>query len=113
MAARLVNVVDEELILARQIPYVIMPAGFPGCSIDPDYQSSTLLLSLTKAKAIDTMSELIYPRERTLGNITLILGLLAWLGLIVRTFGMALTGLAIGFVLYLFRQSTRSAHFKR
>ncbi|MBK7355662.1 M48 family metalloprotease [Propionivibrio sp.] len=58
------------------------------------------------------MSELIYPRERTLGNITLILGLLAWLGLIVGTFGMALIGLAIGFVLYLFIQSTLIAHIK-
>ncbi|MBL3590906.1 MAG: M48 family metalloprotease [gamma proteobacterium endosymbiont of Lamellibrachia anaximandri] len=58
------------------------------------------------------MNELVYPRERTLGTITLVLGLLAWLGLIVGTFGGALIGLAIGFVLYLFIQSTLIAHIK-
>jgi Zn-dependent protease with chaperone function/Tfp pilus assembly protein PilE len=58
------------------------------------------------------MNELVYPRERTLGNITLVLGLLIWLGLIVGTFGTALIGLALGFVVYLFAQSTLIAHIK-
>lgn len=58
------------------------------------------------------MNELVYPRERTLGAITLVLGLLVWLGLIVGTFGGALIGLAIGFVLYLFAQSALIAHIK-
>ncbi len=58
------------------------------------------------------MNELIYPRERTLGAITLVLGLLAWVGLIVGTFGLALLVLAIGFVLYLFVQSALIAHIK-
>lgn len=58
------------------------------------------------------MNELVYPRERTLGTITLVLGLLVWLGLIVGTFGSALIGLALGFVLYLFVQSTLIAHIK-
>jgi len=58
------------------------------------------------------MNELVYPRERTLGAITLVLGLLVWLGLIVGTFGIALIGLALGFVLYLFGQSTLIAHIK-
>jgi Zn-dependent protease with chaperone function/type II secretory pathway pseudopilin PulG len=58
------------------------------------------------------MNELVYPRERTLGTITLVLGLLVWLGLIVGTFGVALIGLALGFVLYLFVQSTLIAHIK-
>jgi len=58
------------------------------------------------------MQELIYSRERTLGNITLLLGLLVWLALIAGTFGGALIGLAIGFILYLFIQSGLIAHLK-
>ncbi len=58
------------------------------------------------------MKELVYPRERTLGAITLVIGLLIWLGLIVGTFGAALAGLAVGFVLYLFAQSALIAHIK-
>ena len=58
------------------------------------------------------MKELVYPRERMLGTITLILGLLVWLGLIVGTFGVALIVLALGFVLYLFAQSALIAHIK-
>jgi Zn-dependent protease with chaperone function/type II secretory pathway pseudopilin PulG len=58
------------------------------------------------------MNELVYPRERTLGSITLVLGLIVWLGLIVGTFGGALGGLALGFLLYLFAQSTLIAHIK-
>eukprot|EP01036_Dinobryon_divergens_P041050 gene41050-54374_t len=52
------------------------------------------------------LNELVYPRERTLGVITLVLGALAWLGLIAGTFGIALLVLALGFVLYVFVQST-------
>ena len=55
---------------------------------------------------------LVYPGERTLGTITLAIGLLIWLGLIAGTFGGALIGLAIGFVLYLFAQSALIAHIK-
>jgi Zn-dependent protease with chaperone function len=58
------------------------------------------------------MNELVYPRERLLANITLVIGLLIWLGLIVGTFGGALIGLAVGFVLYLFAQSALIAHIK-
>ena len=58
------------------------------------------------------MSELVYPRERTLGTITLVLGLLVWLGLIIGTFGTALLALLAGFVLYLFAQSALIAHIK-
>lgn len=56
--------------------------------------------------------DLVYPRERTLGAMTLVLGLLVWLLLVVGTFGGALVGLAIGFVLYLFAQSALIAHLK-
>lgn len=58
------------------------------------------------------MNELVYPRERTLGTITLVIGLLIWIGLVVGTFGGALIALAIGFVLYLFAQSALIAHIK-
>lgn len=58
------------------------------------------------------MNELVYPRERVLGAITLVLGLLVWLGLIIGTVGAALIGLALGFVLYLFAQSALIAHIK-
>ncbi|PIV36023.1 MAG: peptidase M48 [Lysobacterales bacterium CG02_land_8_20_14_3_00_62_12] len=58
------------------------------------------------------MNDLVYPRERTLGAITLVLGLLAWLALLVGTFGIALIGLALGFILYLFAQSAFIAYIK-
>jgi len=58
------------------------------------------------------MDHLVYPRERTLGTITLVLGLLAWLVLIAGTFGGALIGLGAGFILYLFAQSSLIAYIK-
>ena len=58
------------------------------------------------------MNELVYPRERTLGVITLVLGLLFRFFLIVGTFGMALLFLAVGFIIYLFAQSALIAHIK-
>lgn len=58
------------------------------------------------------MKELVYPRERVLGTITLIIGLLVWVCLIAGTFGMALIAVALGFVLYLFAQSALIAHIK-
>ena len=58
------------------------------------------------------MNELVYPRERTLGAITLVVGLLIWLGLIVGSFGVALIVLALGFVLYLFVHSALIAHIR-
>ncbi|MGP1666061.1 MAG: M48 family metalloprotease, partial [Rhodanobacter sp.] len=47
-----------------------------------------------------------------LGAITLVLGILVWIGLIVGTFGVVLIALALGFVLGLFAQSTLIAHIK-
>jgi len=58
------------------------------------------------------MDQLVYPRERTLGAITLVLGVLVWLALVVGTFGVALIFLAVGFLLYLFAQSALIAHIK-
>lgn len=58
------------------------------------------------------MNELVYPRERTLGVITLVLGALIWLLLIVGTFGVALLLLLVGFIVYLFAQSAFIGHIK-
>ncbi len=58
------------------------------------------------------MNELVYPRERTLGTITLVLGILVWLLLILGTFGVALLYVAAGFLVYLFAQSALIAHIK-
>lgn len=58
------------------------------------------------------MNHLVYPRERTLGGITLVLGLLFWTLLIVGTFGAALAALLLGFLIYLFTQSTLIGHIK-
>ena len=58
------------------------------------------------------MQDLVYPRERVLGTVTLVLGILAWIALIAGTFGGALLGLGIGFLAYLFAQSALIAHIK-
>jgi Zn-dependent protease with chaperone function/type II secretory pathway pseudopilin PulG len=58
------------------------------------------------------MDELICPRERTLGTVTLVLGTLLWLVLLVGTFGAALLFLLLGFVAYLFAQSALIAHIR-
>lgn len=58
------------------------------------------------------MDELVYPRERTLGKVTLVLGSLIWLGLLIGTMGGLLIGLAIGFLAYVFAQSTLIAYIK-
>ena len=58
------------------------------------------------------MNDLVYPRERVLGVLTLLIGLLVWLLLVVGTFGGALLALLLGFIVYLFVQSTLIAHIK-
>lgn len=49
--------------------------------------------------------DLVYPRERSLGAITLVLGLMVWLLIIIGTLGLALVYLLFGFLFYLFAQS--------
>lgn len=58
------------------------------------------------------LKELVYPHERTLGTVTLVLGVLVWLALIAGTFGMALIALAVGYLIYLFAQSALISHIK-
>lgn len=58
------------------------------------------------------MDPLVYPRERTLGAITLVLGLLVWLALLVGTFGILLLYLLMGFIGYCFAHSALIAWIK-
>lgn len=51
------------------------------------------------------MDSLVYPREKTLGTITLVLGIIVWLLLVLGTFGVALLYVLLGFIGYLFAQS--------
>jgi Zn-dependent protease with chaperone function len=74
---------------------------------------SALSRFLSKAIERKDMNDLVYPRERTLGTITLVIGALVWLGLIVGAFGAALLVLAAGCVLVLLAQSALGAHVKR
>jgi Zn-dependent protease with chaperone function/type II secretory pathway pseudopilin PulG len=56
--------------------------------------------------------DLVYPRERLLGAVTLVLALLVWLALIIGTVGGALILLGIGAIIYLFAHSALIAHVK-
>lgn len=58
------------------------------------------------------MKELVYPKERILGLITLVLGVLVWLALIVGTYGTALIGLLLAFLAYVFAQSALISYIK-
>ena len=56
--------------------------------------------------------DLVYPRERVLGAVTLALGLLVWSALIVGTVGIALAFIGLASVAYLFAHSALIAHVK-
>jgi len=56
--------------------------------------------------------DLVYPRERSLGTLTLVLGVLAWIALIIGTVGVVLVVLGVLWLLYLFVHSAVIAHLK-
>src|SRR5215813_4040534 len=56
--------------------------------------------------------DLVYPQERVLGVVTLVLGLLAWLALIVGTVGIALAFIGIAALAFLFAHSALIAHLR-
>lgn len=58
------------------------------------------------------MDPWVYPRERWLGTVTLVLGLLVWLLVIVGTLGIALVYVLLGFIGYVFAQSAVIAWIK-
>ena len=58
------------------------------------------------------MNKLVYPGERTLSALTLVLGVVFWLLLIVGTVGVALIGVVVAFIAYLFAQSALIAWIK-
>jgi len=51
------------------------------------------------------LDSLIYPRERTLGTLTLVLGFIAWIAIIAGTFGIGLIYVLMVFIFYVFAQS--------
>lgn len=57
-------------------------------------------------------ADLVYPSERALSAITLVLGLIVWVALIVGTFGVALIFIGLGALAYLFAHSALIAHMK-
>jgi Zn-dependent protease with chaperone function/Tfp pilus assembly protein PilE len=58
------------------------------------------------------MDPLVYPRERLLGTITLVIGLLFWALMVLGTVGLALVYLLFFFVIYLFAQSAFISYVK-
>jgi len=58
------------------------------------------------------MDPLVYPRERTLGGLALVLGLLVWAALVLGTLGIALVYVLMGFIGYCFAQSAFIAWIK-
>jgi Zn-dependent protease with chaperone function len=58
------------------------------------------------------MDPWVYPRERSLGIITLVLGLLVWALLVLGTLGIALVYVLFGFIAYVFAQSAVIAWIK-
>ena len=56
--------------------------------------------------------ELVYPFERTLGIVTLVLGTIVWIALVVGTMGVALAVLFVLWLLYLFAHSALIAHIR-
>jgi Zn-dependent protease with chaperone function len=66
------------------------------------WDNAVSFVSCLKSNA---MSQLVYPRERTLGALTLILGVLAWLLLIFGTMGFILFYILMAFIGYLFARS--------
>jgi len=58
------------------------------------------------------LEALVYPRERTLGAITLVLGVLIWILALVGTLGILLVYLLAGFIAYVFAQSALIAYIR-
>jgi Zn-dependent protease with chaperone function/type II secretory pathway pseudopilin PulG len=66
---------------------------------------------MTTPAATETkLDDLVAPRERALGTVTLVIGIVGWLVLIGGTFGAALIVLGLGYLVYLFVQSALIAH---
>ncbi len=60
---------------------------------------------VTERKGNAVQDPLVYPRERSLGAIALVLGLIGWVLIVIGTVGIALVYLLLGFVFYLFAHS--------
>ena len=66
----------------------------------------------TVATPQGTPEDLVYPAERVLGTVTLVLAILVWVALILGTLGIALALLALAAIGYLFTHSALIAHVK-
>lgn len=58
------------------------------------------------------MDTLVYSRERTLGKVTLVLGLIGWVIITVASFGIILAYVLLGAIAYLFAQSAWVVHLR-
>ena len=87
-------------------------AASPAAPPLPDSPTLPPVLARTAVAASASPDEIVYPNERTLFALSLVISIGFWLFLLVGTFGLALVYALIFFVFYLFAQSGLIAYIK-